>query len=343
MKAVVKTKKEVGAEYMEMPMPKIQPDEVLCKVYATGICGSDRDIYEWRESKHGLPLPVIMGHEFFGEIIEVGSEVKGFEIGDTIAADSHMPCGKCYLCKTGLSHLCMERGILGHQKDGCFAEYVALPAVAAVKMPKNTKPEYGALMEPMGVVYHAASRVPLSGKRVLVIGIGALGYMMVDAAKTLGASRVIVCSTNDEKIEICKKNGADFGINSKKENVAEKVMEYTNGVGADVIFEMSGIVDMYNLGIDCAAYGGTMVVVGVPNKDVVVPNYWGRVMMKQINLMNSFGREFYQTWELMADLLETGKLDPGKYVGEILPMSEFEKGFELAKTTMGRVILLPDK
>jgi len=341
MKAIVKTERAVGAKLMDMPMPSLKPDELLVKVYASGICGSDRDIYEWKASKHGLPLPVIMGHEFFGEVVELGSAVTGFKRGDYVAADSHMPCGKCHLCKTGLDHLCMERGILGHQKDGCFAEYIALPEVAAIKMPEGTRPEHGALMEPMGVVYHAASRVSLSGKKVLVMGIGALGYMMADAVKLLGASRVIVCSTSDDKIKKCLDGGADFGINSRSEDAVAKVKEYTDGSGADVVFEMSGAVSLFNLGIDCCAYGGTMVSVGVPNEDVVIHNYWGRVMQKQIRLDSSFGREFYETWELMADLLETGKLDPSKYVGEILPIEEFEKGFELAKTTLGRVILLP--
>ena len=341
MRAIVKNAPGIGAVLLDKPMPVLAPDEMLVKVLATGICGSDRDIYEWKPSKHGLPLPVIMGHEFFGEIVELGSRVTGFKTGEFIAADSHMPCGECHLCRTGLDHLCMKRGILGHQKDGCFAEYLALPQVAAVKMPEGTKPEHGALMEPMGVVYHAASRVPLSGKRVLVMGIGALGYMMADAARILGASRVIVCSTSDAKIEKCLAEGADYGINSKTENTVAKVMEYTGGVGADVVFEMSGALPLFNLSIDCCAYGGSVVSVGVPNEDVVIPNYWGRVMQKQIRLDNSFGREFYETWELMADLLETGKLDPSKYVGEILPLEDFERGFELAKSTLGRVILIP--
>ena len=164
MKAVVKAKPGVGLELWDREMPKIEPDEMLVKVLAAGICGSDRDIYNWRASKQGIPLPMTIGHELFGEVVELGSQVQGFEVGDRISSDSHMPCGTCYLCRTGKPHLCMKRGVLGNQKNGCFAEYLALPAVAAVKMPKDTKPEFGALMEPMGVVYHAASVTPLSGK-----------------------------------------------------------------------------------------------------------------------------------------------------------------------------------
>lgn len=341
MKAIVKKEPGLGAVLMDMPVPKIQPDELLVKVLATGICGSDRDIYEWKESKHGLPLPVIMGHELFGEVVEVGSMVTGYEPGDRISSDSHMPCGECYLCRTGHPHLCMKRGILGHEKDGCFAEYLALPAVAAFRMPRDTKPEYGALMEPMGVVYHAASRTPLSGKRVLILGLGALGYIMLGAARLLGASRVIVCSTNDEKLRKCRDEGADFVINSRTENVAEKVLEYTDGVGADVVFEMSGAQALLNTGIDAAAFGGKIVAVGVPNGDVVIPDFFGRAGKKELSILTTFGREFYETWELMRDLLETGKLDPSKYVGDIFPLEDFEKGFEAAKKCMGRVILIP--
>lgn len=341
MKAVVKTKPEAGAEFLDVPMPKLQDDEMLVKVLATGICGSDRDVYEWQASKHDLPLPVIMGHEFFGEILELGRGVKGFKVGERISSDSHMPCGECYLCRTGKSHLCMKRGILGHQKDGCFAEYIALPAVAAVHMPEGIKPELGALMEPMGVVYHAATRTELSGKSVLVLGLGALGYIMADAARILGAGRVIVCSTKDDKIQQAIGYGADFGINSKTEDVRTKVLEYTNGHGVDVVFEMSGYVGLYNLGIDSLAYGGTMVVVGVPSVNVEISDYMNRVIFKEITIMTSFGRLFYQTWELMKELIDAGKLDPSRYVGEILSLSEFKQGLALSKNSIGRIILLP--
>jgi threonine 3-dehydrogenase len=341
MKAIVKMKPGIGAEYVDLPMPKIEDDELLVKVLATGICGSDRDIYEWKPAKQGIPLPMTMGHELFGEVVEVGSAVRGFAAGDRISSDSHMPCGNCYLCRTGKQHLCMKRGVLGHQKNGCFAEYLALPAVAAVKMAGDTRPELGALMEPMGVVYHAASAVPLSGKKVLVMGMGALGYMMTDAAKNLGASRVIICSTSDDKIARALNESADFGVNSKTENVPEKVLEYTDGAGADVVFEMTGINTLYNMAIDAMAYGGTMVGVGTPSEDIVIPKYFERINKKELTITATFGREMYQTWELMFDLLGTGRLQPEKYVGDILPMAEFKTGFESAKGCLGRVMLIP--
>ncbi len=344
MKAIVKAQRAVGAQLQDLPVPEIQPDEMLVKVLATGICGSDRDSYEWRPNKHGLQLPVTMGHEFFGEVVKVGSHVSGYKVGDRISSDSHMPCGECYLCRTGKAHLCMKRGVLGFQKNGCFAEYVALPAVAAFKMPGDTKPEYGALMEPMGVAFHAAMKTSLSGKKVLVIGLGALGYMIKDFAKMLGATRVIVCSTNDKKIQQCLDEGSDYGVNSKTEDVVAKVLEYTDGNGADVVFEMTGANHLYNLGLDCCAYGGTMVEVGVPsegNAGVTIDDYFNRVMAKEINIEAIFGRYFYDTWELMKDLLETGKLRPEKYVGGVIKLEEFEKGFQMAKTSIGRIIMIP--
>ena len=341
MKAVVKAKPGVGLELWEREMPKIEPDEMLVKVLAAGICGSDRDIYNWRASKQGIPLPMTIGHELFGEVVELGSQVQGFAVGDRISSDSHMPCGTCYLCRTGKPHLCMKRGVLGNQKNGCFAEYLALPAVAAVKMPKDTKPEFGALMEPMGVVYHAASVTPLSGKSVMVMGMGALGYMMIDAAKNLGASRVIICSTSDAKIKQALAENADFGVNSKTEDVVAKCMEFTNGHGVDVVFEMTGIPALYNMSLDCMAYGGELVAVGTPSEDIVIPKFFDRVGKKELVLRATFGREMYQTWELMFDLMDIGKLKPEKYVGAVLPMTDFEKGFELAKTCLGRIVLIP--
>lgn len=341
MKAVVKTVPERGAVLMDVPAPTPAADELLVKVLAAGICGSDRDVYEYKPSKHGLPLPVVMGHEFFGEVVGMGAEVKGFEIGEAISSDCHMPCGQCYLCRTGRRHLCMKRGLLGHQKDGCFAEYIAVPAVAAFHMPPNTLPEHGALMEPMGVVYHAAQRVPMSGKSVLIMGLGALGLMMADAARTLGASRVIVCSTSDAKLQEVLACGADFGINSKSENVRERVLACTGGHGAEVTFEMSGNEGLYNLCLDCTAVGGTMVVVGVPAAEVIIHDYVNRVIFREITITTSFGRLFYETWELMKDLLEIRRLNPARYIGRVFPLAEFEQGFEAAKSTAGRVILLP--
>lgn len=341
MKAIVKTRPEPGAEFKDMPMPKLQSDEMLIKVGATGICGSDKDIYEWGKSKHHLPLPVIMGHEFFGEVAELGSAVQGFKPGDLIAADCHLPCGDCYECRTGYAHLCMKRGILGHEKDGCFAEYIALPAAAAIKMPAGTKPEHGALMEPMGVVYHAAMHAPVSGKTVLITGLGTLGYIMSHAAKLLGATRVIVCSTNDEKLDKCLVEGADYRINSLKENVAAMTMKHTRGNGADIIFECSGHVPLLNMGLDAAAYGADLVMIGVPNEDLVIPQYFNRVGKKEIKIRGTFGRSFYNTWELMKDLLDTGKLDPSRYVGKVIGLEDFEEAFELAKTSMGRIIMKP--
>ena len=342
MKAIVKVRPEVGGwELQELPIPEIKSDELLVKVEATGICGSDRDVYDWAEPKQGLPLPFTMGHEFFGEVVAVGDNVKGYAVGDKIASDSHIPCGECYLCRTGKRHLCMVHGILGHHVNGCFAEYIALPAVAAFKMPQDTKPEEGALMEPMGVVYHAVTRAEVSGKSVLVMGLGALGYIMVDAVRNMGASRVIVCSTNDAKREKMLAEGADFAINSKKEDVVAKVMEYTNGHGADVIFEMTGVQRLYDLSIDSAAYGGAMVCVGVPTETVQMGQYFNRVMAKELVITGSFGRLFYETWELMRDLMEMKKIVPSKYVGKLYPLEEFEQALQDARSTMGRVILIP--
>lgn len=342
MRAIVKIKPEVGGwELRDVPVPEIKSDELLVKVLATGICGSDRDVYDWSESKQALPLPFTMGHEFFGEIVKVGDNVKGYAVGDKIASDSHLPCGECYLCRTGKRHLCMVHGILGHHVDGCFAEYIALPAVAAFKMPDDTKPEEGALMEPMGVVYHAVTRADVAGKTALVMGLGALGYIMVDAARNMGASRVIVCSTNDAKLEKMLAEGADFAINSTKENVVEKVMEYTNGHGADVIYEMTGVQHLYDLAIDSAAYGGTMVCVGVPGETVQLAQYFNRIMTKELVITGSFGRLFYETWELMADLMSMKKIIPSKYVGKLYPLEDFEQAMMDARKTMGRVILIP--
>ncbi|MGE4483962.1 MAG: alcohol dehydrogenase catalytic domain-containing protein [Oscillospiraceae bacterium] len=343
MKAIMKTRPAPGAELRNIPIPEIKEDELLVKLRASALCGSDKDVYEYTPSvaAQNLPMPFVMGHELFGEVIETGQNVTGFLSGDMVASDSHMPCLSCYLCNTGKRHLCMKRGVLGRRKDGCFAEYMALPAVAAVKMAPNMKPEHGPLLEPLGVAIHAAQRVNLSGCSVLVTGLGTIGMMQVDVARLMGANRIIACSTSDEKLRTACRYGANHGVNSRKTDVLDEVMRLTGGNGVDVVFEMSGALHLYNLGIDCLSKGGTLVSVGLFNEPVVIEDYNSRVIRSERTLTSVFGRLMFETWAVTKEFLSLGRIDLDRYIGAVLPLEEFGHGVELSKKVLGRIIYKP--
>lgn len=333
----------VGASLCEVPMPKIAPDEMLVKVHAAALCASDKDVYYPKPSflAQNIPVPFIMGHEFCGEVMELGSSVKGFSVGDMIASDSHMPCGSCYLCNNGMRHLCMERGVLGRKKNGCFAEYIALPAVAAFKLPKGFNPEYGALLEPFGVAVHAAQNADVSGKSVLVTGLGAIGMMEIAILKNLGASKIIACSTNDEKLATAKSLGADFGINSRTEDVRAEIMKITNGNGVQRVIDMSGAVKLINLAIDCMCCQGVMVCVGITNEPLVIDDFTNRVMFRELKITGMFGRLMFETWEIIKDFIEMNRVDFSRFVGAVMPLEDFDKGVEMSKKVIGRIVFKP--
>lgn len=343
MKAVMKTAPRPGVEIREVPVPEIGDDELLVRIRAAALCGSDMDVYEYSPSVAALNLdmPFIMGHELYGEVVAAGKNAGDFKPGDMVASDSHMPCGACYLCNNGLRHLCMVRGVLGRRRNGCFAQYLALPSIAAVKMPPDMKPEHGALLEPLGVAVHALQKAQISGKSVLILGLGTIGMMACETARLLGAGRLMVVSSSDEKLELAKNLGADHGINGKTTDVVKEVKALTGGRGADVVIEMSGAISLYNTGLDCLSTGGTMVCVGLYNEPVVIEGYNERVLLREITITGIFGRLMFETWEIVKEFIALNRIDLDRYIGAVLPLEEFDKGAHMAKKTFGRIVFKP--
>ena len=344
MKAVLKTRPEVGAELQMVERPAVTPGHLLVKVLAAALCHSDFDVYNYAPSVavQNLKMPWIMGHEFFGEVVEVGQGVAGFAVGDRISSDSHVPCGHCHTCITGNQHICDHHmTVLGRTHPGCFAEYINLPAVAAVKMPKQTRPECGALMEPFGVAVHAIQQAEIAGKTLVITGLGTIGMMAVAAAHYLGATRIIAVSTNEQKLKMAKELGADVGINSQSQNVVEAVWQATDGTGADRVIEMTGVVRFFNLAIDMLAPAGRMVCVGNYNEDVIIPNYQLRVMNKELTITGIFGRRMFETWELAKELVVSGHVDLARFIGDVMPLEAFDRGAHIAPHPFGRIVYLP--
>ena len=340
MLAVRKTEKGTGAALCQIPVPKPTDSQVLVKIVAAALCKSDLDVINNTESFRlsNVPVPFSMGHEFCGLVVEVGSLVEGISIGDYVCGETHVPCDICTTCKQGRRHLCPDMGLIGRTVDGCFAEYMVLPAVSAVVIPKEIEPETACLFEPFGVAVHAVQEADVSGKTLLITGTGTIGSMALECAANLGAVKIIVTSRDREKLAIAKKLGADAVVLTTEENLHEKVMEITDGEGVDRIIEMTGKSNLFQDGLDVLKPGGKMVCVGNHNQSLCISNFTGRVMYKEITITGIFGRRLFDTWDLAIHMVREGKIDLQKYIGKRLALSAFEDGVESFDQVFGRVV-----
>jgi threonine 3-dehydrogenase len=342
MKAIRKTVAGKGAKLVEVERPVIGVSDLLVEINAAAICRSDVDVYEWTPSvaQGGYKIPFTMGHEYSGEVVEVGSAVRGFAKGDFIAGETHVPCGHCRACRTGKQHICDNgMGLVGRSVDGCFSPYMRVPVAAAIKIDRSTKPEHAAVFEPLGVAVHALQAGRVSGKIVAVFGCGTIGRMTVELAKLLGASTVVAVSSTASKIPDVLAHGADFAVDSRKDNPAEAIKKIVGGV--DVAVETSGDMGVIGSAIDSLAVGGRLVLMGTVEQPFTVDRFMRRVVYREIEISGIFGRLMYETWDVLTALVKLGRLDPGRYVSEVMPMSEFESAFEKFKQAPGRIILTP--
>lgn len=343
MKALRKMGPGPGAELVDIPIPEIEADEVLIKVKATALCKSDVDVYTWTPlvASANYPLPLTMGHEFLGEVVEVGKAVKGLQVGDHVAGETHIPCGHCRTCWSGNRHICDDMGVLGRNVDGSFAEYIKLPAVSAIKVDKSLLPAHGAIMEPLGTALHALTKGEVWGKSVLVLGCGVIGLMAVHLAKMLGATSVYAVSTTPGKLEKAARLGADRVINSKSEDMVEAIMEATHGEGVGVVIETTGNEGVINKAIDVLQKAGRCVFVGMIEESLSIEKYMVRVVYKELVLTGIFGRRIYETWGLLRELLETKDIALGEFIGPEMPLTDYEKGFNQFSKYTGRIIFYP--
>lgn len=339
MKCIVKTRIGPGnMELWEKPVPSPNVGEVLIKVHLAAICGTDLHIKEWEDfaSKRMTP-PTVMGHEFCGEIIEVGEGVSEDRIGQIVSAESHVACHKCELCLDGKENLCINTRGIGVHFDGCFAEYVTIPSENAYECNPAVSEENNAMLEPLGVAVHAASKVELGGKSVAVTGCGPIGLMAVTVAKRLGASRVICSEPNSYRAEAAAKMGADLVLNPMGCDIVEEMKRVCGGLGPDVVLEFSG----NKVGIQSATKyiraGGDMVLVGLPEGEI--PLNFTNIFYRGVTMHGISGREMYHTWKIMTGLLDAG-MDVSGCVSHIVPLEEFNKAFELLESGKALKVLL---
>ncbi|MBM4783533.1 MAG: L-threonine 3-dehydrogenase [Archangiaceae bacterium] len=338
MKALVKSKKEPGLWLEELPVPKCGPNDVLIKVRQTGICGTDIHIYNWDEwSQRTIPVPMGIGHEFMGEVFELGSEVTGFKVGDRVSAEGHITCGHCRNCRAGKRHLCRNTIGLGVNRQGSFAEFVAIPAFNVFKLPNEVPDQIAAFFDPLGNAVHTALSFDVVGEDVLITGAGPIGIMAVPICKHIGARHVVITDVNEYRLDLAKKMGATRAVNVAKESLDDVMKSLGMVEGFDVGLEMSGNGAAFKQMFKAMNHGGRVAILGIPPSEIAID--WSQVIFKGLVLKGVYGREMFETWYKMTAMIQSG-LDVSPVLTHHVPISDFKRGFETMRTGQsGKVVL----
>lgn len=337
MKALVKKKPEPGLWMEEVPVPSIGNNDLLIKITKTAICGTDLHIYKWDEwSQRVIRTPMIIGHEFVGVVVDKGADVVGFEIGERVSGEGHIVCGLCRSCRAGRRHLCTQAIGVGIHRNGCFAEYLALPASNAWHVHDSIPSEIAAYFDPFGNAVHAALSFDVVGEDVLITGAGPIGLMSTAIVRHIGARNVVVTDINDYRLELAKKMGATRAINVTRTSIQDCIKEL-GMIGFDVGLEMSGNGDAFESMLESMYHGGRIALLGILPQSTRID--WDQVIFKGLTLKGIYGREIFETWYKMQTLLQSG-LDISKVLTHRFPFDEFQKGFEVMLSgNCGKVIL----
>jgi threonine 3-dehydrogenase len=348
MRALRKIAAAPGAELTEIPVPEPGEGEVLVRVHAASICGTDLHIYDWNEwaEKRITRLPMTFGHEVAGYVERVGPEVHHVKPGAFVAAETHIACGQCHTCRSGRAHICENLRILGVDTEGAFADYVVVPAQNAWEVGEGIDPDVASIMEPFGNGVHAAFGTgggeDLATNAVAVLGCGPIGLFSVGIARALGAWKVIAIEPNDERRRLAAQMGADLLVNPVEQDPVVAVLEATGGSGAEVVLEMSGNATAIDQGTRLLARGGRMSLLGLPDSSVTL-DLNDQVIFKEARLQGITGREMFRTWQQTTTLLSTGRVDVGPVITHRFPLERYDEAFATtASGRSGKVILLPE-
>lgn len=342
MRAAVKTQAAPGAELREVPIPQPGPGEALVQVKATTICGTDVHIYVWDEwAQSRIRVPQIIGHEFSGVVVDVGPGVTHVKAGDHVSAETHFVCGHCPQCLTGQAHICKDTRILGVDRDGCFAEYVVVPAQNLWKNDPSLPFEVASLQEPMGNAVHTVLSGPVAGKTVAVVGCGPIGIMAVAVARAAGAAKVLAVDVNPYRLELAKAMGAHVLIHAGEEDPVARALEVTGGNGVEVVCEMSGHPAAIRQGLKMLANGGRIAMLGLPTQDVPL-DITNDIVFKGVTVQGITGRRMYETWQQTSGLLASGQVNLEPLITHRFPLERFAEAFELMKSgRCGKIVLIP--
>ncbi|MEB3236168.1 MAG: L-threonine 3-dehydrogenase [Candidatus Sericytochromatia bacterium] len=342
MRAVVKAAAAPGAELQHVDVPVPGPRDVLVRVQATTVCGTDLHIYDWDAwAQERTRPPLIAGHEFSGEVVAVGSEVDNLVPGDRVAAETHVVCGTCRACREGQAHVCRRTVILGVDTSGSYAEYVRLPAGNGIKIPESMDPVVASLLEPFGNAVHTVLSGPVAGRTVLVMGCGPIGIMACAVAAAAGAAAVFAVDINPYRLEFARRMGATHTILSTEEDPVAAIRRATGGEGADVVCEMSGHPVAIRQAFEALAYAGRFSMLGLPSKPVELDIANG-IVFKGATVHGIAGRRMYETWSQAMGLVGSGRVDLAQLVTHRLPLDAFDEAMSLMRSgSCGKVALLP--
>jgi threonine 3-dehydrogenase len=343
MQAVVKAEPAPGIELREVPVPTPAAGEVLVRVEAVSICGTDLHIYNWDPwAQWRVHPPLIAGHEFSGTVAGCGPGVTTVREGDRVSAEMHVVCGKCFHCRTGQAHICQTVRILGVDADGAFASYVIIPESNIWKLPPSVPAEHGSLLDPLGNAVHSVLAGPIAAQTVVVTGCGAIGLFSIALAKACGAAKVFAIEVNARRRSVAAQMGADLVLDPADEKVEERILDATRGIGVDVLLEMSGHPAATQLGFTLLRKGGRASLLGIPAKPFEM-NIARDIIFKGAVVHGINGRKMYETWYQMEALLATGKLNLEPVITHRLNLSEFKKAMELLESGEAiKVVMRPD-
>jgi len=340
MRAIIKASAEPGLKVTDVPEPTCGPNDVLIHVHHAGVCGTDVHIDEWDDWAQGrIRPPVVVGHEFAGEIVELGSNVGDqFHIGQLVTAEGHIVCGHCKSCRSGNGHICTNTSIIGVDRNGAFTEYLAMPASNVIPL-GSIPTTIGSIMDAIGNAFHTVLTATIPGNSVLVTGCGPIGCFAAGVAQSAGATKVIATDVNQFRLDLAGKMGADVLINPEKEDVVARVREETGGDGADVVCQMSGHPIALAQAFQAACMGGQVQLLGIPKEPVTI-DFSADIIFKGLSVHGVIGRRMYDTWLQMQTFLSSGIFDPMPAVTHTFPLEDIQKALDVIHSgNAGKVIL----
>jgi threonine 3-dehydrogenase len=338
MRALVKAKAEKGIWMEQIPEPSYGPNDVMIRMKKTAICGTDMHIWHWDEwAQRTIKVPMAVGHEYAGEIVALGSEVRGLAIGDRVSGEGHITCGHCRNCRAGRRHLCRNTVGVGVNRPGCFAEYMSLPASNVFKLSDAITDEIASILDPFGNATHTALSFNLVGEDVLITGAGPIGIMAVAIARFVGSRHVVITDVNPYRLDLARRMGASRALDVRTEKLDDAMKSLQMEEGFDVGLEMSGVPSAFREMLRTMHHGGSVALLGLMPQDTGI--HWDEVIFKGLVLKGVYGREMFETWYKMSSMLQSG-LDISGVITHRLPVEEFQLGFEtMASGHSGKVIL----
>ncbi|CCQ09494.1 L-threonine 3-dehydrogenase [Pseudoalteromonas luteoviolacea B = ATCC 29581] len=338
MKALSKLKAEPGIWMTDAPKPEVGHNDLLIKIRKTAICGTDVHIYKWDDwAQKTIPTPMVVGHEYVGEVVDMGQEVRGFNVGDRVSGEGHITCGYCRNCRAGRVHLCRNTIGVGVNREGSFAEYLVIPAYNAFKIPSNISDDLASIFDPFGNAVHTALSFDLVGEDVLITGAGPIGIMAAAVAKHVGARHVVITDVNEYRLDLARKMGATRAVNVANENLKDVMKDLGMTEGFDIGLEMSGVPSAFSNMLNSMNHGGKIAMLGIPPSDMAID--WNQVIFKGLVIKGIYGREMFETWYKMASLIQSGlNLEP--IITHRFHVDEFQQGFDtMISGQSGKVIL----